>query len=115
MFSQGVIVPHLTKLLITAGSAAGIAATFNAPIAGVMFSTEIVLLGDYEIASFAAIVIASGIATVVSRGYYGTNPAFIVPQYETGEYLRASPLPCARPGHRFYIRFLRPHILSLER
>lgn len=82
MFSQGVIVPHLTKLLITAGSAAGIAATFNAPIAGVMFSTEIVLLGDYEIASFAAIVIASGIATVVSRGYYGTNPAFIVPQYE---------------------------------
>jgi len=82
LFSQGVIVPHLTKLLITAGSAAGIAATFNAPIAGVMFSTEIVLLGDYEIASFAAIVIASGIATVVSRGYYGTNPAFIVPQYE---------------------------------
>jgi len=71
-----------TKLLIAAGSAAGIAATFNAPIAGVMFSTEIVLLGDYEIASFAAIVIASGIATVVSRGYYGTNPAFIVPQYE---------------------------------
>ncbi len=71
-----------TKLLIAAGSAAGIAATFNAPIAGVMFSTEIVLLGDYEIASFAAIVIASGIATVVSRGYYGATPAFIVPQYE---------------------------------
>jgi chloride channel protein, CIC family len=71
-----------TKLLIAAGSAAGIAATFNAPIAGVMFSTEIVLLGDYEIASFAAIVIASGVATVVSRGYYGTTPAFIVPQYD---------------------------------
>jgi CIC family chloride channel protein len=71
-----------TKLLIAAGSAAAIAATFNAPIAGVMFSTEIVLLGDYEIASFAAIVIASGIATVISRGYYGANPAFIVPQYD---------------------------------
>ncbi len=71
-----------TKLLIAAGSAAGIAATFNAPIAGVMFATEIVLLGDYEIASFAAIVIASGMATVVSRGYYGANPAFLVPQYE---------------------------------
>jgi CIC family chloride channel protein len=71
-----------TKLLIAAGSAAGIAATFNAPIAGVMFSTEIVLLGDYEIASFAAIIIASGVATVVSRGYYGANPAFPVPLYE---------------------------------
>ena len=71
-----------TKLLIAAGAAAGIAATFNAPIAGVMFSTEIVLLGDYEIASFAAIVIASGVATVISRGYYGANPAFPVPQYE---------------------------------
>jgi CIC family chloride channel protein len=71
-----------TKLLIAAGSAAGIAATFNAPIAGVMFSTEIVLLGDYAISSFAAIVIASGIATVVSRWYYGASPAFLVPQYE---------------------------------
>jgi chloride channel protein, CIC family len=71
-----------TKLLIAAGSAAAIAATFNAPIAGVMFSTEIVLLGDYEIASFAAIVIASGIATVISRAYYGATPAFIVPQYD---------------------------------
>lgn len=71
-----------TKLLIAAGSAAAIAATFNAPIAGVMFATEIVLLGDYEIASFAAIVIASGIATVVSRAYYGATPAFIVPQYD---------------------------------
>ncbi len=71
-----------TKLLIAAGSAAGIAATFNAPIAGVMFSTEIVLLGDFEIASFAAIIIASGVATVISRGYYGATPAFLVPQYE---------------------------------
>jgi CIC family chloride channel protein len=70
------------KLLVAAGSAAGIAATFNAPIAGVMFSTEIVLLGDYEISSFAAIVIASGMATVVSRWYYGASPAFLVPQYD---------------------------------
>ncbi len=70
------------KLLIAAGSAAGIAATFNAPIAGVMFSSEIVLLGDYEISSFAAIVIASGISTVISRWYYGASPAFLVPQYD---------------------------------
>ncbi|MEJ2695172.1 MAG: chloride channel protein [Candidatus Sulfobium sp.] len=69
------------KLLIAAGAGAGIAATFNAPIAGIMFAIEIVLLGNYELSSFAAIVIASGAATVVSRGYYGAHPQFAVPQY----------------------------------
>jgi chloride channel protein, CIC family len=69
------------KLLIAAGAGAGIAATFNAPIAGIMFAIEIVLLGSYELSSFAAIVIASGAATVVSRGYYGVHPQFEVPQY----------------------------------
>ena len=70
------------KLLIAAGAAGGIAATFNAPIAGIMFAVEIVLLGNYELSSFSAIVISSGIATVVSRGFYGENPAFQVPQYD---------------------------------
>ncbi|UCG79157.1 MAG: chloride channel protein [Nitrospirota bacterium] len=69
------------KLLIASGSAGGIAATFNAPIAGVMFATEIVLLGNYELTSFGAIVISAGMATVVSRAYYGENPIFAVPEY----------------------------------
>ena len=73
------------KILIAAGAGAGIAATFNAPLAGVFFATEIVLLGDYEISSFAAIVIAAAMATVVSRLVYGPNPslnpAFKVPDY----------------------------------
>lgn len=70
------------KLLIAAGCAGGIAATFNAPIAGVMFAVEIVLLGNYELSSFSAIVISSGIATVISRAFYGASPAFPVPQYD---------------------------------
>jgi len=74
------------KLLIAAGSAGGVAATFNAPIAGVLFATEIVLLGNYELTSFAAIIISSGIATVVSRMYYGENPIFTVPAYEVSGY-----------------------------
>ena len=69
------------KLLIAAGAAGGIAATFNAPIAGVMFATEIVLLGNYELTSFGAIVISAGMATVVSRAHYGENPVFVVPGY----------------------------------
>lgn len=70
------------KLLIAAGSAGAVAATFNAPIAGVMFASEIVLLGNFALTSFAAIVVSSGIATVVSRMYYGENPIFMVPKYE---------------------------------
>ncbi len=69
------------KLLIAAGAAGGIAATFNAPIAGVMFATEIVLLGNFELTSFGAIVVSAGMATAVSRIYYGPNPVFSVPEY----------------------------------
>jgi CIC family chloride channel protein len=70
------------KLYIASGTAGAVAATFNAPITGVMFALEIVLLGAYEMSSFVAIVVSAGVATMVSRAHYGENPAFIVPQYE---------------------------------
>ena len=70
------------KVYIAAGCAGGIAGIFNAPIAGIFFAAEIVLLGSYEISSFAALVIASAIATVVSRAYYGEVPAFPIPDYQ---------------------------------
>ncbi|NOY52146.1 MAG: chloride channel protein [Deltaproteobacteria bacterium] len=69
------------KILIACGTAGGIAATFNAPIAGVFFALEIVLLGDFTLTNFAPIVISSGIATVISRGYFGANPIFQVREY----------------------------------
>ena len=69
------------KVYIAAGCAGGIAGIFNAPIAGIFFAAEIVLLGSYEISSFAALVIASALATVVSRAYYGEVPAFPIPDY----------------------------------
>jgi len=55
---------------------------FNAPIAGVFFASEIVLLGTYEMSSFSALVISSAMATVVSRATYGETPAFPVPDYQ---------------------------------
>lgn len=70
------------KVYIAAGCAGGIAGIFNAPIAGIFFAAEIVLLGSYEISSFAALVIASAMATVVSRAYYGEVPAFPIPDYQ---------------------------------
>lgn len=69
------------KVYIAAGCAGGIAGIFNAPLAGVFFAAEIVLLGTYEISSFSALVIASALSTVVSRAYYGAVPAFPIPDY----------------------------------
>ena len=62
------------KVYIAAGCAGGIAGMFNAPIAGIFFAAEIVLLGTYEISSFAALVIASAMSTVVTRATMARSP-----------------------------------------
>lgn len=69
-----------TKMLVACGGAGGISATFNAPIAGVMFALE-VLLREFTARSFGIVVLASVSASVVSRAYLGDYPAFRVPPY----------------------------------
>ena len=69
------------RTLVGCGAAAGIAATFNAPIAGAMFALEIIL-GDFGLATFSPIVISAVTATAISRHYLGDFPAFIVPNYK---------------------------------
>ncbi len=80
------------KIYIAAGSAGAIAAVFNAPISGVFFAAEIILLGTYEISSFSALVVSSAIATVISRAYYGATPTFQIPSYELISPLAELPL-----------------------
>ncbi len=66
--------------LVACGAAGGIAATFNAPIAGVTFALE-VILGDFSVRSFGTVVIASVTASVVGRAALGDVPAFRVPEH----------------------------------
>jgi CIC family chloride channel protein len=58
------------RVLAAAGAAAGIAASFNAPIAGALFALEIII-GDFALASFSPVVIASVTGAVVSRSIAG--------------------------------------------
>jgi CIC family chloride channel protein len=68
------------RTLVGCGAASGIAATFNAPVAGALFAVEIIL-GDFGVAQFSPIVISSVVGTVVSQRFLGDFPAFEVPGY----------------------------------
>ena len=58
------------------------AASFNAPIAGALFASEVVI-ANYTLSAFAPVVIASVTGTAVSRAYFGDFPAFSIPARNT--------------------------------
>ena len=68
------------RLLVACGAAGGISATFNAPIAGVFFALEIILM-NFEVRSFATVVVASVAADAVGRTLLGTHPLLLIPSF----------------------------------
>jgi len=64
--------------LVASGAGAGIAATFNTPIGGVMFAIEL-MMPEVSVSTFLPVAIATGAATFVGRWFLGQQPAFLVP------------------------------------
>jgi len=66
------------RVLVGCGAAAAISASFNTPIAGVIFAMEVIIM-EYTIAGFTPVILASVSAAVLTRLVYGADPAFEVP------------------------------------
>ena len=73
--------PRTMRTFVACGAAGGIAATFNAPIAGALFAVEIIL-GDFGFIQLGPIITSAVTATVVSRAVVGNFAAFEVPDYQ---------------------------------
>lgn len=76
--------------LIAAGAGAGIAATFNTPIGGVLFAAEL-LLHEISVWTFVPVVIATACAAYIGQIFFGTAPAFDMPHLETGNFHLTDP------------------------
>jgi CIC family chloride channel protein len=70
--------PYRLRMLVACGAAAGIAAAYNAPIGGSVFAAQIVL-GNFSMNLFAPLLVASVVATMVSRSFFGIRPWYEVP------------------------------------
>ena len=71
------------RVLVACGTAAAISASFNTPIAGVIFAMEVVMM-EYTLMSFMPVILASTMGALVAQLAYGNEPAFRIPEIALG-------------------------------
>jgi H+/Cl- antiporter ClcA len=82
LFGQSFKLPNNSiRTLVASGAAAGIAASFNTPLAGVIFALEVIMM-EYTLGSFIPVMLAAVAATGLSNAILGSEPAFIIPDFE---------------------------------
>jgi CIC family chloride channel protein len=81
--------PYRLRLLLACGAAAGMAAAYNAPVAGAVFAAQIVL-GNFSMNLFAPLLCSSVVACMVSRTFFGIEAWYRVPGFD---FTRVTQLP----------------------
>ena len=82
LFGQSMKLPNNSiRTLAASGAAAGIAASFNTPLAGVIFSLEVIMM-EYTLGSFIPVMLAAVAATGLSNAVLGSDPAFVIPDFD---------------------------------
>src|SRR5579872_4155812 len=82
LFGQAIgLTPYYRRVLLASGAAAGMAATFTAPLAGVLVAIEL-LLFEFRARSFIPVSLAAAVATGVRIHFVGWTPLFPTPEYK---------------------------------
>lgn len=82
LMGQGLTLPNNSiRILVASGSAGAIAASFNTPLAGVIFAMEVVMM-EYTVTGITPVILAAVSATVVTRAVFGPDPGFTVPMLD---------------------------------
>ena len=68
------------RTILACGVASAVSASFNVPLAGVLFAHE-VILGHYALRAFVPIALSSALGAMIVRSHLGNFPAFIIPEY----------------------------------